>query len=742
VALAAVVDAVIIKEPFPGADELVVLARSPRPDVAQGRLVGELRLDDLMRARAESGLELAAVGSVEKSGSLPGDPIRARVSTNFFDVLAERAILGRTFVDADLDTHDLAVIGEDLWRFGYDGDPDVIGRTVTVGQSRLTVIGVIARGFQFPSDANVWTPLDRTTPVPFLYRAIARVPPASSLALLAGRLGDWRLIPLREQLYPSDASHILVFLGAGGLLLVVVWVHVALMLAGDAVRRLSEFRLRLALGAGMRRIALGVMAEASAIVVACVGAGAVMTPAVLAWLIARLPPTLLSGRSVAIDARAAVVFVGVLVVGVFVVLAATFPVVAGLRRTGWVVADSGIRSAHGLTRSARWIVALQFAAATPVLYLLGLATYSFGALLGTGLGFSTESVLAVQMPALTNIAEEGALPRRLLQIQRVFDEALVIPGVQSIAVSQDRLGSSLRLAQSVWLPESGRGGEVESESNAVSGGYFDLLRIPVVSGRIFDPRPDTSVPESPGLGAVVIDTLLADRLGGHGDLVGREILVGGSPAHVIGIVGSIRPRRPDEIPRPRYYQDVAARPLATNLLARFTGDPVSVQRALTRLVQDVFVLPAPARAVSLEDELVRLQGDYRGRFLLMSLVGWISAALTAAGVFGIGAYTVARRRPEIAVRMALGATRTSILWLCLRDLVMTSTVGVVLGLLAGVLIGREVASLLYVVTPGSPLVLASLFAALLLVGLVGVALPIRQAWRTDVAGVLRDAAAC
>lgn len=737
-ALATVVDSLLLKPPFPGAEAIVVVLPPPAPERPNVRGVP---VEDFPFVEAYTGRPVAAMGWPSPLGRAPDAPLRTWVSTNFFDVIGVRAGLGRTFVPADDAAADLVVISDRLWRARFGADPAVIDRTVVLGTVRLTVIGVLPAGFRVPDGTDVWIP----HPDKYSYHALVRLPPDASVETMRLRLHGWRVDALPDHLAPDDASHALVLLGAGGLLLLGAWVYLGLLQAGEAARRADDAALRLALGAGTWRAIRASLLEGYVSVAACLALGGVAAPSVLTLLLGRLPPELLAGRAVAFDARSAVIAVGLLAGGALMVTAIVLPTaLRGVR--SWLTGAQTNTSAHRhAARSTRWIVALQFAVATPVLYVLGLAAASFHALVSSDLGIRLDSVVSVQVPPRYAAFDDEDAPyfelstRYVNRLQLLLDRTLVLPGVRAAAVSADRVGfRPLTHAVSVRRRDAGEAGFVGAERAIVSGAYFDLLGVPVVSGRVFDDRVKTIMDWSEGFGGVVIDEALARELGRGEDMIGRDLIIDFTPASVIGVVGSVRSRRPDVPAGPRIYLNVSpATTGATNLLVRFAGAPGPVRRTVGLAVQEEFGTAGPADSVLLTDELARLQAPYRGRYELLALMGWIAATLTIAGMFGVASYTVARRRRELAVHMAVGASRRRILWVCLRDVLAASAVGVTVGLIGGVFLGRQAADLLYAVRPVDAVVVAGIVVVLMLVLAAGVAFPVRDAWKTDVAAVLR-----
>ena len=736
IALMTVVDSLFLKEPFEGAEHVAVLGR---PHERFGTSY-EMTREDIAEASVRLAVPVAAMARPSPLGRSPYAPLATQVSTNFFDVIRVRAIAGRTFSSLDSGVTTNAVISEALWRARFGGLTDIIGSSIVIGDSRLTIVGVVPATFGVPSGTSVWVPHPIRSTIPFVYRALVWFQDETSASAVMSRLASWRSVSMRAHLAPRDASHALVLLAAGGLLLFAVWTYLGLLQAGEAVRRIGEFRLRIALGASTPRAIRAMVIEGYASLAVCLVAGVLLAPTVLTWLVATLPPDLLAGRPVGLGDRAVGTVVSVLVVGFLVVTAIALPSAVTSIKAG-MAGNHGIRQSRRAGRSTRWIVAAQFAIATPILYVLGLAGYSFHALVATDVGYRLENIFSVQVPAFP--AEQFSFEvaaRHVTNLHGVLDRVASIPGVAAVALSSDRLGFS---------PTGGRvrvrlGGAssqefVIAQRADVSAEYFELLGIPTIAGQTFVGRSRSDVDWKNVYGGVVIDSTLAAQLGNGADVIGRELIVNFTPATILGVVRQIRSRRPDEPVESRVYLPLSpAAPFATNLLVRCAGSSEPVRRAVSAAVKDHFNTPAPADTVLLTDELLRVQESYRGPYELLSLMGWIGIVLCVAGVFGVGTYAVGARRRELAIRMAVGASRWRILWVSQRDLLVASTIGMSIGLTVGILLGRAASSRWFAVTPMDPLLIAGLMALFVFSVLIGAALPIRDAWRTEVSSALRD----
>ena len=739
VALAAITDGVLIREVFPGADEMVILTRPDRKNAWQRVFTTE----ELPLASAESGVPVTAFDNARRIGPEADDPSTAMVAADFFEFIGQRPQVGRLLQRADASETRIAVISDAMWRRAFGGDAKVVGRGLPMNGTTYTIIGVTAPHFSFPRGTDIWTVIDPQLAVAQLFSFLGRRPPGMSAADLDARSRIWRPTALRDDLYPADGRQIVVLAGVSALLLLTVWIYLALTQLADAAGRLNEFRVRIAIGAGRGDILRAGLVDAYVLVAACVALGALLAPAVLTMLVSRLPSTLLTGKPLVIDARSAWLLIVALGIGWLAVTVATLPVLRQAFRSGVSAGDYG-RAVSTSGRPLRWIVAAQFLSTTAVLYLLGLATASIHGVIAADLGYEPQNVLAIRAPrpaAFRPATAETESDRQawITRLQTTLDELGRIPGAIAVGTSLEGLGSQMvGGGQRVWLPEAGIDHAIRSDSNSVSGHYFDALQIPLVAGRWFDTQVDRNRPRR-GWDEMVIDTTLAAALGLDRAAIGREISIGGFPTKIIGIAGAIRSREADRAPRPRYYLKVSAGNRSmTVFLVRFAGNVTTLRAAAARVVQERYGTMTPPSMVLLTDELERLRAPYQGRFEILSFAGWMTGGLTIVGVFGVCAYTVARRRRELAVRIAMGATRAQILWTSVRGLLIASAAGTCSGLIVGVGLGTQLSAALYGVTPTDPWVLASIVAVGLVIAAVGAILPVRRAWVTDVANVLRQ----
>lgn len=726
-ATGAVVNAVFIAPPFPGAERVALLQR-----VGAGGDLVDLNDADVEAAVADTGLPLAKMWRALPLERTPDAPRAAQVSTNFFDVVGVRAIVGRTLVPDDHGRADLAVLGERLWKTRFGGNEEIIGRPVLLGTKRLTVIGVVPEGFSLPLGAEVWSP----GPAELMsYRAVVTLPVGVTADHVSERFSTWKARSIEDVLAPGDMSHAIVLVGCALLLLAATGAYFLLVHVGEASRRRGEVALRQALGAGRWQATRSIAVEAFVRLVLCGAMALLLAPAVLSWLVIRLPAELVVGRAIVLDIPLIAALIASLCVG------------AGATTAIWLrlttQATRACQVGRVVNSGARWTriaVAAQLAVVVPLVYLLGLAADGFHALAGRDLGMRTADVLSAEIPLWQGAATFEEATRHLVRLSSLLNRVSALTGVQDVALSSDRLGfrpsvatTRIRLA---GRPDSDR---IDVQQAVVSGAYFRLLDIEVVAGRTFDERVPTEIDWQDVHGGVVVDTTLAALLGRGEGVVGRTVVVGFTPTMIIGVVAPIKSRRPDEPVEPRLYLRLSpSAPLATNMLVRFSGPASPVAQRVAGAVQQEMNTVAPAATVLLADELARLVSPNRGMYEIALLLASVAGTLSVLGLFAVATYVLARRRKEAALRIAVGASSLNILRWCLRDIAWATPAGLALGLMVGVLLGRALELRLYGIVAVNPATIVQ--STVVMAGMVGVgfALSVRRLLHSDVLAALRD----
>jgi len=724
--------------------------------------------------------EVAAYGSIslslttgEETTAVSGD----LVTGNYFDVLQVRPALGRTF-SADEDVIGrpvrVAVISDDLWRNRLGADPQVPGLRITLNGESFVVVGVMPRGFTGPilgRTADVWVPSalqpEVRPPSAGLMRAlgttdllgqrgprwlnvIARLGPddtpahaAVGLEALAERLrlahpdtngeATFTLTALNEGPgVRQQARPILAMLGATVImLLLIACTNVASLMVGRALSRRHEMAIRLALGGRPQRLARQWLTES--VVLATVGGAAGLG---VAWLgipllyQIGLPPTIAVGLDLRVVGAA---FALSCVTGLVFGLA---PLVETLRRdTVDALRDEGAAVATGrrASRMRRAFVVAQVTLSLVLLVGSGLFVRSLQEARRVDLGYEIDSIVlgAVNPGTRYDEASGQALYRDILERVRQ------LPGVSSAAWARVTVlsGAARTVPVAIGGPATRESGQ-PARANVVSDGYFEALGIRLIRGRTFT-RHDTTGAQP----VAVITERMADTFWPGADPLGREFFQGADPLMVVGIVSdNIYVSALELDPLPVFYQPLAQRyESGATLHVRVAGDgPVTaIVPAIRRVVRDVDPTVPLAEVRRLSDEFDASLGDVRLMATLVGVFGGLAALLAAIGLYGVMAGATERRRAEIGLRLALGADRTSILGLVLKQGLGLTAVGAALGLAGALGLSRLIESQLFGVSTTDLSTYAGAVALIFGVALVACLIPARRAMRVDPIAALR-----
>jgi putative ABC transport system permease protein len=711
-----------------------------------------------------------------------GDPIDvsySSVSGNFFDTLGAAPLVGRT-LRSDDDRWGGArrlVLSEGLWRRRFNGDPGVVGRTITLGDgpraASAEIVGVMPAAFDFPRGAGMWVTtapelgeIERNSEresskfIRYLrvyygigrLRADAAGPTASAdLERISRALFEARkvapqrervvLTPLVSYIFGSARPALYALMGAVGLVLLIACANVASLLLARGVAREREVAVRLALGANRRQIALWLLGDG--VVIAIIGGalGVAIATASLQMLIALSPadiPRLADARidgwvllfAVAVSACTAVL------VGLAPAWQLSKPdLVASLNRT--TRAGGGGRS---FTRQA--LVTGQVALTTILLIAAGLMIQSFMQLARLDLGFAPAQVLTFKIGGPE--AKYPTIDAQHLLIETLRTGFQQLPGVVSadaifqLPFAHGPIGMDTDFVLEGDTPKPGERLRPILNWEAVTPGYFRTMGIRLVRGRFFDQRDHEKAPL-----AVIVSETMAQRVWPGRDPIGQRMRAYGAFDNrnlwqtVVGVVATARYRE-IETPRLDLYLPMRQSPQPINtFVVRTTSDPARHTAAIRQAIvaQDPALTMDDVR--TLTEIVERTQGPWRFNMLVFGVFAAVALMLAALGLFGLVAYTVTQRTREIGVRMALGATHAAVVGLMVRQGAQPVVVGLVVGVAVAALATRLVATLLFGVSATDPLAFAAGAAALLVVALAACYLPARRSARVDPLVALR-----
>jgi len=764
VAMFAIGDSVL-RQPLPVQDQdrIVVLTGGAEGSIRRFPLTYE----HFRRFREEARTLVTVAGTVSAGGSphaiRDGDRVLSLnlglVTGNFFEALGVTPSLGRLLAPDDdvAGAAPVAAISYELWRGGFDGDPDVIGRRVTLHQRdrTYTIVGVAPRGLDYPTATDVWVPLEPLGPgevIP-LGRLVDEATPAHAAAELREsfrRQGS----RVREDLKASARTLTDVVLGdvrpallllsaAAALLLVIACVNVANLMLVRAAGRTHDIAVRRALGAGRARLFREMLAEACLIILASGLTGAMLAIAILRTLVAFSPPELPRIDEVV---HAGVPFgIAIEVTLIAILICGVAPALWIARRPTAALAGGDRTSTTG--RAARRVqhalVAFQVALAVVVLAAAGLIGRSLLELERQNVGFDPGSLSVVH---LAWPQEAFDRPEEVLAIyDRLIPQLEALPDVVAAAPVNIRPFTGAGVGWDGWfVPEGGPSPERHAmpafNMAAVGHGYFRALDLPLLRGRGF------SEADREGSALVVVLSDGAARVLWPGeDPVGRRLSLG-SPRGpddwrtVVGVVPETRYRALRDVTPTVYlpYRQMGgAIRLMTSLAVRTAGAGVPLS-SIRHVVHDT----DPTLAVMATDRIETLLAQQLARprlnAILLGVFGAGALLLAGIGLYAVLAFVVRQRTRELAIRHALGASPSRLRGLVLRQALLVAALGVAAGLGCALAGGRLLQSLLYQVSPSDPATLAGAAAALLFVAVLAAYLPSRRAMRTDTVAVLHE----
>jgi putative ABC transport system permease protein len=779
--LFALVNAVILKPlPYGDPEQLVMVWESNvsqkrlREGPAPGNVDDWVAHNDAFEALTAWWTASATLRGPDGSAPVAG----VQVTKGFFEVFRRAPIVGRTFADHEYvgrpsitsgrtgGQEPVLVLSHRLWQ-SLGADPALVGGTVHVEGRNWRVLGVMPADFAIPDvGAAFWTPWDIREayrgarfpdgpPRDFRFlRVVGRVRPGLSreaatdrMEILAARLAaghprtnsDWsiRLVPLREELVRSSRTGLLLVFGAVFCLLLLVCANVASLAIARRAARSREMAIRLALGAGRTRIVREHLAETALGAVLTALVATVLTAWSLDAAVAFAPSDIPRLHEVDVNARvvsfAMVLSLLVTIIGV---------VLPGLRGRSPAIAptlkDGAPVSGRNANRVRRALVVAEIAVTVVLLVGAGLLVRSFASLQRVDPGFDVQNLLVLRIaPDVTRY--RGRLVTEYYG--RVLDSIRELPGVASVAavtvLPMSTIGSDFY--RPYWLEGARPDGYIGTQANVrmATPGYFTTLGLPLVSGREFSARDELGAPP-----VIIINESLARSAWKGQDPLGRTLILdyqgGASPRQVVGVVRDARYRGPRSDPAPEIFVPHAQNPyLVMNVVVRTTIDPGVL--AQTARAQALKVDPdQPVHSVT---TMVRLLDDtlQQDRFAMLLVALFAAAGLVTAatGVYALLAYTVAQRRREIAIRMAIGASSYSVAWSVVMESLVLALAGCVVGALGVAAVSRLARSVLFGIAPQDPLTLGTTAAVLLTAVLAASWLPARRAARINPVSAMR-----
>jgi len=721
--------------------------------------------------RSISGLLLnqkgpASIGEGEKAYSAWYEG----VSGNYFDVLGVKPVLGRAFARdeyGDRPKAFTAVISYRLWKNYFHADKSVLGRTVRINQYPVTIVGVAPPEFagDFLGMAfDIWVPARLTGErerdarnfhaIVRLRRGVSIPEASAEAATVAARLArDFpktnrgigaRIVPIwkaKDWGASSIVASPLAILGAAcGLVLLIACANVANLLLARSAARQTELGIRAALGASPSRLSRQLIFESLLLAALATLVGLPLALWLENVLIYFVPPT---GVPVSFNVQpSARVFLFAALVCLASALISGIPPAFQLVKRSLVDAlkqggRGGTRSAHA-QRISRGLVVAETGLALAALVTLGLFVRSLYGLENTPAGFDHRNVTVGRLFLSTNNytpGEEHEFSRRLRQ------RLLAEPGVTSAAYSDSiplgfGLGKWNTIVVEGYAPRPGENLDVHHAS--VSAGYFDLLRIPLRTGRDFRAEDNQTAPP-----VMIVNESFARRFFDDRDPVGRRVQIFGKPFQIVGMVKDSKYYSLSEAPQPYFYMSFdqgrsGSGESGVAFYARTDRDARDLAPVLRREMSAIDPNSTGLTAMPLSDYISAAWFGSRIASAFLAVLGAISMLLAGIGLYGVMAYSVSQRTREIGIRMALGADPGGVLRTVMREGLLLAILGIAAGLALALAAAPRIAPLLYQVSPADPVSIAGAALFLIVVAVLASLMPALRATRVDPIRALRQ----
>jgi predicted permease len=685
-----------------------------------------------------------------------------RVSRAFLDVVGWEPVLGRAFTAEDdaPGSSAVAIVSHDFWRARFGGDPGVLGRTVELGGTPHTVVGVLPTEFDFPQEPGagdvliplrlVVDPLDPAEDWPVLARLRPGVTrPAARADLervhaefaaahpeLVAESNRPLVLASYQDLFVRDVADVLwVLMVATGLVLVIGCANVAALVLARGSSRQGEMAVRAALGAGRVRIARLMVAEGLLL-----GGAACVVGLALAWigvdaLLGLYPGTLPRAETIGMNPGVVLYAIAAaLVTGTSCGLIAAVPALRG--RVGSALRESG-RGGTGRGGLRKAVLAVEAAVSVVLLVGAGLLIATLIEIHRVDPGFEVDGLLAAELPRPAGGWEaEGGID---MFEQRVLDELRSLPAVAAAAIASTY---PLRRGWNIPVTIMGRPDQYEGavEWRFVSSEYLETLGAPLRQGRTFTRADAAGAP----LVALVNEAFVERYFPGE-SAIGQRIEIGRfrdrylrpdfdvGGVEIVGVVGDVRevdltvePRRTVLVPTPQATPSLRS-PGVLVVRERGEGARAAVRAALAELAGG----GAPAEVRTMAEVVGASVAEERFNALLMTILAGVALLLTSFGIYGVVSYGVRQQRREIGIRMALGARRGAVTRLVMRQGMVPVLLGLGVGVLGALGLARFLEGLLWGVEPTDAGTIAIVALQLAAVAALSSWIPVREATRID-----------
>jgi predicted permease len=755
-----IVNAVLIRPlPYPDADRLVmVFETTPGENSLEEAVSPANYLDwksensvfERMAAYRESNFNITG-------GDKPERVEGAIASEELFPLLGVKPQLGQIFREGDRASNvGNVLISHAFWALHFGSDPNVVGQKLVVDGRPLSVIGVMPRGFSFPAGVELWTTPTFAVPEhplrpgvdPSSVRGshyldvVARL--RSGITLQQGRVemdtvgrrlastypstnqnNGVNLVQLREEAVGNVRPMLLLLFGAVGFVLLIACANVANLVMARTAGRRKEIAIREALGASRGRIACQLLTESVVLSAAGGTAGLLVALWGMGPLVSLLPPGLHGATDIRID-RGVLEFTVLLSLMTGVLFGLLPAYQAGREDVNASLKEGGRSSAGASNRTRGALVIAEISLALVLLVGAGLLIKSFIRLQSVDPGFSTSNLMSmrVNLPnAKYRVAsEQSRFFHQVLERVRARGEVEAAGAVSRLPLTPGNSSRSLTLEGRAPTENP------EADYRVISGGYFHTMGIPLQRGRDFSDHDDAAAP-----GVAIINLLAARQIWPGEDPIGKRFQLDDPEwFEVVGIVGDIRHFGLDTESKPEIYLPYLKKPWPfMSIVARGRNGEAGLAGVMREAVWAVDKDQPVSSLDTIENLLSRSLTGRRFNLLLLGAFAGIAITLAAIGTYGVIAYSVAQRRQEIGIRMALGASRANVIKMVVVRGLSLAVAGVSIGLASSFALTRFMDSMLYEVTATDPLVFFGVSILLILVAALASYVPAITATRVD-----------
>src|SRR3954468_23278508 len=712
-AIFSVVNAVLLRPlPYPDAEQLVqvfgnqpTLPEAPTSPANFLEWRAENQVFTHIATYVGQGLNLTGTDKPERV-------IGARVSADLFQLLGVQPALGRDFTaEEDRDGGNrVAILSYEFWQHRFAGDPNAIGRTITMSDQTYTIVGVMPRGFAFPSTrAQVWTPVafnsaERATRDTNFIDVVARLKPGVSLEQAQANMNavaqsqaqrypetntgiGVKVVSLQEQMVGDVRPMLVVLFGAVAFVLLIACANVANLLLARAAARHRERAIRGALGASRSRVVRLLLTESVLLAIVGGPVGLILAIWSLDFLVSLKPANLPRLAEIGVN-RTVFLFTAAVSVltGVLFGLAPAWQVSKSDLNEGLKESGRGGSDAPRRQRMRALLVISEVALSLVLLIGAGLMIRSFSRLLAVDPGFKPDHVLTafVSLP----VAKYPKHEEQVAFFDRLLERLRNVPGVGAAGAVTDipLYGGGSTGFDVEGRPPAPPGQRAMTDYRISSPDYFSAMGMRMVKGRAFTPHDTQDAP-----GVVIINETMVARYFPGEDPIGKRLDMSGDPKdprEIVGVVSDVRNYGVDAEVKPEAYVPLfqsapgylSSVTSALTIIVRSTIEPTALGQTLREQVQALDKDQPVSEIKTMEGYLAESMAQRRFNMFLLGAFAGLALVLAAVGIYGVIAYTVTQRTHEMGIRIALGAKGGDILRLVFANAMVTTLAGIAIGL--------------------------------------------------------------